>query len=66
MESSSEQSNEICLRQINILNPLPSQSSTEIWQHRLQKLFSIPSLGHPSPHCFVPKATRAPSLPLKT
>lgn len=31
-----------------------------------QKLFSIPSLGLPSPHCVVPKATRAPCLPLKT
>ena len=48
------------------MNPLPSQSYTESWQLKSEKVFSIPSLGRPSPHCFVLKATRAPCLPLKT
>lgn len=42
---------------INMLpfrNLFPSQSYTESWQGRLEKLFSIPSQGHPSPHWFVP------------
>lgn len=36
----------------------PSQSYTESWQLKSEKLFSIPFLGLPL-HCFVPKATRA-------